>query len=141
MQIEFPPNFKVLLDSWNMKTNIWLRECIYKRVAIKGQRPGNRVTMITFLTSAFWVSCCLFFYPSVFDFLVIVAWYRIRILSHIFHGSPNHLRRTSSPYRLPSPLHLSIPLRLSQTHLRHPQHHRLDDYIKLHSSAFYNRDI
>lgn len=57
MQIEFAPNFKVLLDSWNMKTNVWLRECIYKRVAPKGRKPGNRVTMITFLTSALWVSC------------------------------------------------------------------------------------
>ncbi|KJA21611.1 hypothetical protein HYPSUDRAFT_140361 [Hypholoma sublateritium FD-334 SS-4] len=52
--IEFPPNFKVLLDSWNMKTNVWLRECIYKRVTPKGQKPGNMSSMITFFTSAFW---------------------------------------------------------------------------------------
>lgn len=63
--IEFAPNFKVrllspstsssrsrtaradgacllqvLLDSWNMNTNVWLRECIYKRVAKKGRKPG-----------------------------------------------------------------------------------------------------
>ena len=55
-QIEFAPNFKVLLDSWNMKTNIWLRECVYKRVTPKGKKPGNTSSMITFLTSAFWVS-------------------------------------------------------------------------------------
>ncbi|KAF9563341.1 endoplasmic reticulum protein [Agrocybe pediades] len=52
--IEFPPNFKVLLDSWNMKTNIWLRECVYKRVTPKGKKPGNMSSMITFFTSAFW---------------------------------------------------------------------------------------
>ncbi|PPR03997.1 hypothetical protein CVT24_010490 [Panaeolus cyanescens] len=53
-QIEFPPNFKVLLDSWNMKTNVWLRECVYKRVTPKGKKPGFRSSMITFFTSAFW---------------------------------------------------------------------------------------
>ncbi|KAK2462342.1 hypothetical protein APHAL10511_005648 [Amanita phalloides] len=53
-QIEFAPNFKVLLDSWNMKTNVWLRECVYKRVTPKGKKPGNMSSMITFFTSAFW---------------------------------------------------------------------------------------
>ena len=38
--IEFAPNFKVMLDSWNMKTNVWLRECVYKRVTPKGKKPG-----------------------------------------------------------------------------------------------------
>ncbi|PPR01662.1 hypothetical protein CVT26_013103 [Gymnopilus dilepis] len=54
LTIEFPENFKVLLDSWNMKTNIWLRECVYKRVTPKGKKPGNMSSMITFFTSAFW---------------------------------------------------------------------------------------
>ncbi|KAF9468769.1 endoplasmic reticulum protein [Collybia nuda] len=54
MEIEFPSNFKVLLDSWNMKTNVWLRECVYKRVTPKGKKPGFRSSMITFFTSAFW---------------------------------------------------------------------------------------
>lgn len=53
-QIELAPNFKVLLDSWNMKTNVWLRECVYKRVTVPGKKPGNMSSMITFLTSAFW---------------------------------------------------------------------------------------
>ncbi|TFK28619.1 MBOAT-domain-containing protein [Coprinopsis marcescibilis] len=52
--IEFPANFKVLLDSWNMKTNVWLRECVYKRVTPKGKKPGLSSTLITFFTSAFW---------------------------------------------------------------------------------------
>ncbi|KAH9938493.1 MBOAT, membrane-bound O-acyltransferase family-domain-containing protein [Fomitopsis serialis] len=46
LNLEFPPNFKVLLDSWNIKTNVWLRECIYK--------PGFRSSMLTFTTSAIW---------------------------------------------------------------------------------------
>ena len=53
--IEFAPNMKVLLDSWNMKTNVWLRECVYKRVTPAGKKPGFRSSMITFATSAFWV--------------------------------------------------------------------------------------
>ncbi|KAJ7672880.1 MBOAT, membrane-bound O-acyltransferase family-domain-containing protein [Mycena rosella] len=52
--IEIPSNFKVLLDAWNMKTNVWLRECVYKRVTPKGKKPGFRSSMITFTTSAFW---------------------------------------------------------------------------------------
>ncbi|KAI0092435.1 MBOAT, membrane-bound O-acyltransferase family-domain-containing protein [Irpex rosettiformis] len=52
--IEFAPNMKVLLDSWNMKTNVWLRECVYKRVTPKGKKPGFRSSMLTFATSAFW---------------------------------------------------------------------------------------
>ena len=55
MNVEFAPNFKVLLDSWNMKTNTWLRECIYKRVTPKGKKPGFMSSMLTFGTSAFWV--------------------------------------------------------------------------------------
>lgn len=54
MNIELAPNHKVLLDAWNMKTNVWLRECVYKRVTPKGKKPGFRSSMITFLTSAFW---------------------------------------------------------------------------------------
>ena len=53
--IEFAPNFKVLLDSWNMKTNVWLRECVYKRVTPVGKKPGFRSSMLTFAASAFWV--------------------------------------------------------------------------------------
>jgi len=54
LNIELAPNFKVLLDSWNIKTNVWLRECIYKRVTPKGSKPGFASGMLTFATSAFW---------------------------------------------------------------------------------------
>ncbi|KAI0047280.1 MBOAT-domain-containing protein [Auriscalpium vulgare] len=60
--IENAPNFKVLLDSWNMKTNIWLRECVYKRVTPKGKKPGFKSSMITFATSAFWHGIALGYY-------------------------------------------------------------------------------
>jgi lysophospholipid acyltransferase len=55
LNIELPENFKAIFDSWNMKANVWLRECVYKRVTPKGKKPGFRSSMITFATSAFWV--------------------------------------------------------------------------------------
>lgn len=55
LDVELPLNFKGILDSWNMKTNVWLRECVYKRVTPKGKKPGFRSTLTTSLTSAFWV--------------------------------------------------------------------------------------
>lgn len=53
--IEFPSNLKVLLESWNMNTNVWLKECVYKRVAKEGKKPGFKSTQITFFTSAMYV--------------------------------------------------------------------------------------
>ena len=38
-----------------MKTNVWLRESMYKRLARKGKKPGFKSSMLTFITSAFWV--------------------------------------------------------------------------------------
>jgi lysophospholipid acyltransferase len=52
--VEFAPNFKILLDSWNIRTNIWLREYVYKRITPKGRKPGFLSTILTFLTSAIW---------------------------------------------------------------------------------------
>ncbi|KAN0124505.1 MBOAT, membrane-bound O-acyltransferase family domain containing protein [Russula decolorans] len=53
-KIEVPENFKGLVDSWNIKTNVWLRECVYKRVTPKGEKAGFRSSMLTYLTSAIW---------------------------------------------------------------------------------------
>lgn len=54
-KIEAPENFKVLVDSWNIKTNGWLRECVYKRVTPKGEKAGFKSSILTYLTSAIWV--------------------------------------------------------------------------------------
>ncbi|KAF8450925.1 MBOAT, membrane-bound O-acyltransferase family-domain-containing protein [Boletus edulis BED1] len=62
LEIELPSNFKVLLDSWNINTNIWLRECVYKRVTPKGKKPGFGSTLITFVTSAFWHGIAIGYY-------------------------------------------------------------------------------
>ncbi|KAF9004795.1 endoplasmic reticulum protein [Cyathus striatus] len=73
--IEAPENFKVLLDAWNMKTNVWLRECVYKRVTKKGQKPGFGSSMITFGTSAFWHGIASGYYLTFFfgGFITAVA--------------------------------------------------------------------
>ncbi|KAJ7229056.1 endoplasmic reticulum protein [Mycena pura] len=64
LNIEFPSNFKIFFDSWNMKANVWLRECVYKRVTPKGKKPGFRSSMITFMTSAFWHGIASSYYLS-----------------------------------------------------------------------------
>ncbi|KAJ3253781.1 hypothetical protein HDU77_004381 [Chytriomyces hyalinus] len=51
---EFAPNFKGMLDAWNMRTGFWLRNCVYLRMVKPGQKPGFLVTFTTFLTSALW---------------------------------------------------------------------------------------
>lgn len=54
-EIELAQNYKGVFDNWNMKTNIWLRECVYKRVAVlEGNKPGFKSTMATFGASAAW---------------------------------------------------------------------------------------
>lgn len=52
--VELAQNWKELLDHWNMNTNVWLRNNVYKRIAKPGRKPGFKSTMFTFLTSAFW---------------------------------------------------------------------------------------
>ncbi|EJF62867.1 MBOAT-domain-containing protein [Dichomitus squalens] len=71
MNIEFAENTKVLLDSWNMKTNIWLRECVYKRVTPKGKKPGFRSSLATFATSAFWHGIAPGYYLSFFFYAFV----------------------------------------------------------------------
>uniref|UniRef100_A0A0W0G4C7 Mboat family protein n=1 Tax=Moniliophthora roreri TaxID=221103 RepID=A0A0W0G4C7_MONRR len=64
--IEWPDNFKVLLDSWNMKANVWLRECVYKRAAAPGKKPGFWASMGTFGVSAFWHGAAIGYYLTFF---------------------------------------------------------------------------
>ncbi|MBW0487826.1 hypothetical protein O181_027541 [Austropuccinia psidii MF-1] len=54
-ELELAQNYKLVFDNWNMKTNIWLRESVYKRLNSKNaKRPGFLPTMATFATSAAW---------------------------------------------------------------------------------------
>ena len=41
---------------YTAEPQIWLRDCVYKRLVTKGKKPGTLQSMATFLTSAIWVS-------------------------------------------------------------------------------------
>jgi lysophospholipid acyltransferase len=74
-KIEVPENFKMLIDSWNIRTNVWLRECVYKRVTPKGKKAGFKSSMLTYLTSAIWhgVSAGYYFTFLLGGFVTTVA--------------------------------------------------------------------
>jgi len=99
LDIEFPSNFKVLLDSWNMKTNIWLRECVYKRVATKGKKPGNGVTAITFFTSAFWHGIASGYYLTFFMGALITS------VARLARGNIRPLFLAPSPFSSFKPIY------------------------------------
>jgi len=52
--VELAQNSHAYLANWNCNTNQWLRNYVYLRVTPKGQKPGFRASMSTFVTSAFW---------------------------------------------------------------------------------------
>lgn len=53
-KVETSPNFKILLDNWNVSTHIWLKRCAYERA------PRSIRTLATFVLSAIWHG----FYPG-----------------------------------------------------------------------------
>jgi MBOAT, membrane-bound O-acyltransferase family len=63
LDTEFPENIRMSSEAWNMKTSIWLRECIYKRVTKKGAKPGFASSMMTYVVSAIWVISSSFSVP------------------------------------------------------------------------------
>ena len=53
-KVECSPNFKILLDNWNITTHTWLKRCAYERA------PKSVRTLATFVLSAIWHG----FYPG-----------------------------------------------------------------------------
>jgi lysophospholipid acyltransferase len=53
-------NCKELLESWNKRTNVWLRNYVYLRLTPIGKKPSAISTFATFGTSALWHG----FYPG-----------------------------------------------------------------------------
>ncbi|KAL1921897.1 uncharacterized protein VTP21DRAFT_10539 [Calcarisporiella thermophila] len=51
---ETAENVKALLESWNQRTNIWLKNYVYMRVTPPGHKPSFSSTLITFSVSALW---------------------------------------------------------------------------------------
>lgn len=69
MEIEFAQNTRAYLGSWNINTNLWLRNYMYLRVTPRGQKPGFQATLATFVTSAFWHG----FYPGYYLAFVLAS--------------------------------------------------------------------
>jgi lysophospholipid acyltransferase len=57
---ETAQNCKELLESWNKRTNVWLRNYVYLRLTPIGKKPSFVSTFVTFGTSALWHG----FYPG-----------------------------------------------------------------------------
>ncbi|WVQ99616.1 hypothetical protein IAU59_006753 [Kwoniella sp. CBS 9459] len=89
ISIETAPSFKVLFDSWNCRTNVWLRDVVYKRLTKKGKKPGTKQSMATFVTSAFWHG-------------IDPGYYLAFILGGVLTSLGRQLRRFVRPYFLPS---------------------------------------
>ena len=89
-------SFKTLLDAWNIGTNFWLRECMYKRLARPGKKPGFKSTMATFATSAFWHG----FNPT---------YYVTFVLGGLFQSLGRTMRKNVRPFFLPADYALLSP--------------------------------
>ncbi|OCF33053.1 lysophospholipid acyltransferase [Kwoniella heveanensis CBS 569] len=89
ISIETAPSFKVLFDSWNCRTNVWLRDVVYKRLTKKGKKPGAKQSMATFVTSAFWHG-------------IDPGYYLAFILGGVLTSLGRQFRRFVRPYFLPS---------------------------------------
>ncbi|WVW84013.1 hypothetical protein I302_106040 [Kwoniella bestiolae CBS 10118] len=90
ISIETAPSFKVLFDSWNCRTNVWLRDVVYKRLTKKGKKPGTKQSMATFVTSAFWHG-------------IDPGYYLAFVLGGVLTSLGRQFRRFVRPYFLPSP--------------------------------------
>ncbi|ODO09822.1 hypothetical protein I350_02040 [Cryptococcus amylolentus CBS 6273] len=86
--IETAESWKVLFDSWNCRTNVWLRDSVYKRLTKKGQKGGTKESMATFLTSAFWHGIDPGYYLAFF-------------MGGVFQSLGRQSRRFIRPYFMP----------------------------------------
>lgn len=84
LHIELANNWKEILDHWNINTNIWLRNNVYKRLVAPGRKPGFAASMLTFLTSAFWHG-------------VAPGYYLAFVLAGLFSALAKNLRRHLRP--------------------------------------------
>eukprot|EP00003_Mantamonas_plastica_P006565 TRINITY_DN1538_c0_g1_i1.p2 TRINITY_DN1538_c0_g1~~TRINITY_DN1538_c0_g1_i1.p2 ORF type:complete len:458 (+),score=121.13 TRINITY_DN1538_c0_g1_i1:636-2009(+) len=60
LDVELGQSMKQVTDNWNIGTARWLRNCVYWRLAPPGARVPAYVTVVTYMTSAFWHG----FYPG-----------------------------------------------------------------------------
>ncbi|KAK5680769.1 Lysophospholipid acyltransferase [Elasticomyces elasticus] len=85
--VELAQNSHAYLGNWNCNTNHWLRNYMYLRVTPRGQKPGFRASMATFVTSAFWHG----FYPG---------YYLTFLLASFIQNVAKNSRRLLRPFFL-----------------------------------------
>lgn len=64
--LETSQNMKSITDSWNKKTNLWLRFYVYLRLTPANGKPTTFATLMTYMTSAFWHGFYLGYYVTFF---------------------------------------------------------------------------
>ena len=90
-----------------MRANVWLRECIYKRVTKKGVKPGFKSSMLTFTVSAIWVGVPSFvsklFVDVVFQHGVSPGYYLAFVYCGFMTNAARLVRSTIRPLFIPVP--------------------------------------
>lgn len=83
--VESAQNTRAYLGSWNINTNNWLRNYIYLRVTPRGEKPGFRATLATFVTSALWHG----FYPGYYLTFILASFVQTVAKSKNFSCFPS----------------------------------------------------
>ncbi|RUS23259.1 membrane-bound O-acyltransferase domain-containing protein [Endogone sp. FLAS-F59071] len=91
-------NVKELLEAWNMRTNVWLKNYVYLRVTQPGKKPGFTSTLVTFGTSALWHG----FHPG---------YYLTFITGALLQNTGKHLRRYLRPLVFTPDLKQALPIK------------------------------
>lgn len=87
VKVELAENFKMVMESWNMATNVWLRNYVYLRLVPEGSRATFSAQIATFAASAFWHG----FYPG---------YYLTFLFGGIVNEQARFLRRFVRPWVL-----------------------------------------
>ncbi|CAK4652644.1 unnamed protein product, partial [Aphanomyces euteiches] len=76
--VEFPTNFRVAINNWNMRVSAWLNAYVYQRLGLYNGKPTTLSTLYTFVVSALWHG----FLPGYYQFFIMGALY-IEVGKHI----------------------------------------------------------
>lgn len=87
LNVELAENFRMIMENWNIGTNLWLRNYVYLRIAPVGSKSTFGATIATFATSAFWHG----FYPG---------YYMTFLFGGIVNEQARFLRRCLRPWVL-----------------------------------------
>ncbi|KAJ9076628.1 Lysophospholipid acyltransferase [Entomophthora muscae] len=85
LKVELAENFRMVMENWNIGTNLWLRNYVYLRIAPVGSKSTFGAQIATFATSAFWHG----FYPG---------YYMTFLFGGIVNEQARFLRRCLRPW-------------------------------------------